>query len=511
MAENLLNRALNFIGRGDNAEGDSDRQVLLKQLAKEIAQNKHGKFLRLKSEDMDPSFALYLFTIYRIIYPAQLFLKDGSKVPRIKQIVMESFLDRTAMEIARQISAEAIGERRKTTPPKDLAAQLERDLTGLAAAFDQSRYAEADKCYNLITALTRFVLFDFKALLQKFDPDIQEGNFTDAPHFSPIPGDNILKDLADFNALIAALDIQDDWRTALAILKGVKNGSDLIPPDQWNNLLINLRDLKQSRILELMIRLLSKNPIWEGKALLSSEQMTSSWLEEKQQEVRGVISAIAESQRNAQMEALVKAIFGDTDTRRLSYYTQERGKILTSKDLESYVYAGGLNYLLTFIQDYLEKEIRELYDILLVRGQWTDNAASIQMSEGFHGAIDIAPEIIALDETLSEEGSNGPRLRGAILRVERDKTQGRYINSIVNGINEEALSLINRTVQSLIIVGKHMKNLLEDSQKKHSELVINWKELGFMSKTPLGQRISEAYKKINYFVQLMVLVTRPAG
>ncbi|MDR1058404.1 MAG: DUF5312 family protein [Treponema sp.] len=510
MADNLLNKALNFIGRGDNAEGNSDKQVLLKQIAKEIAQNKYGKFLRPKSEDMDPSFALYLFTIYRVVHPAQVFLKDGSKIPRIKQIIMESFLDRTAMEIARQISAESIGERRKTTAAKDLPAQLEADLTNLAAAFDQSRYAEADKCYNLITALTRFALFDFTALLRKFDPDLQEGNFTNPPHFSAIPGDSILKELADFRALTAVLEPQDDWRTVLAILKGVKNGSDLIPPDQWNNLLINLRDLKQSNILDMMIRFLSKNPIWEGKTLFPNEQMTSTWLEEKQQEVRGFISAIAEGQRNAQMTALVKVIFGDADIRRLAYYTEEQGKILTGKGLETYIYAGGLNYLLAFIQDYLEKEIRELCDALLIRGQWTDNAASIQMSENFHSAIDITPEIIALDETLSEEGTNGPRLRGAVLRVERDKTQGRYINSIVDGINDEALALITRIVPSLIIVGRHMKNLLEDSQKKYPELIINWKELGFMSKTPISQRIGEAYKKINYFVQLMVLVTRPA-
>jgi hypothetical protein len=510
MAENLLNKALNFIGRGDAAEGDSDKQVLLKQLTKEISQNKYGKFLKVKSEDADPSFAAYLFTVYRVIYPAQAFLKDSSKIPRIKQIVMESFLDRTATEIARQISAEAISERRKTTAAKDLSSQLEADLTNLAAAFDQSRYAEADKCYNLITALTRFVLFDFNALLQKFDPDLREGNFTDPPHFSAIPGDSILKELVDFHALTAVLEPQDDWKTALAILKGAKNGSDLIPLDQWNNLLINLRDLKQSRFLDLMIRFLSKNPVWEGKFQFPNEQMTSTWLEEKQQEVRGFISAIAEGQRNAQITALVKAVFGDADTQRLDHYTEERGKILTSKDLDSYIYAGGLNYLLAFIQDYLEKEIHELCDVLLIRGQWTNNASSIQMSENFHIAVDIAPEIITLDETLADEGSNGSRLRGAILRVERDRTQGRYINSIVNSINDEALSLINRTVPALIIVGKHMKTLLDDFQKKHSELIVNWKELEMTSKTPMRQRLGETYKKINYFVQLMVLVTRPA-
>ena len=70
--------------------------------------------------------------------------------------------------------------------------------------------------------------------------------------------------------------------------------------------------------------------------------------------------------------------------------------------------------------------------------------------------------------------------------------------------------MINRTVPSLIIVGKHLKMLMDDSQKKPFELIMNWKELNLASKAPLVQRISAAYKKINYFVQLMILETKPA-
>jgi hypothetical protein len=37
---------------------------------------------------------------------------------------------------------------------------------------------------------------------------------------------------------------------------------------------------------------------------------------------------------------------------------------------------------------------------------------------------------------------------------------------------------------------------------------MNWKELGLVSKTPIAQRLMDDYKKINYFVQLMLLETR---
>jgi hypothetical protein len=50
---------------------------------------------------------------------------------------------------------------------------------------------------------------------------------------------------------------------------------------------------------------------------------------------------------------------------------------------------------------------------------------------------------------------------------------------------------------------------LEDIPKNPHEVIINWKELGYFSKTPVNNRISDAYKKINYFVQLMLLLTHP--
>jgi hypothetical protein len=294
----------------------------------------------------------------------------------------------------------------------------------------------------------------------------------------------------------------------LEIFKYCKGGTDLISQETWTKMLTSLKDIKQTKMLELIIRLASGNPVWEAKtAPLPNEQLTAVWMEQKTAEIRRVITEIADNQRNSQIRVLEKAVFGDADLVRLAYYTAEKNKAFSQKDLEGYIYAPALNHLLAFILDYLNKEIQELCEIFLVRGQWTNNAASRAMSDGYHNVIEIVPEITELDETLAEEGSNGPRLRGALLRVDRDRTQARYINSIVSNVNEEALALINRAVQSLIVVGKHLKMLLDDHQKKSYELIMNWKELDLASKNPMVTRLTDAYKKINYFVQLMLLET----
>ena len=503
----VINKVISFIS-GDG-EGGSDKDILLKTLAKEISQNKYAKFYRVKQKEVDPALAQYFYNFYKAVYPLQTFLKDPARETKIRHITLEAFLDKQVLDIIKRLSPEEIAERRKTAGLDELTKELESDLAALAAGFDNPKIAAADKCYNLIVSMKQFVFFDFCSLLRKFDPETREGDFLSQPKFVAIEGEIVMPDLAAFMAVLPSFEAGDDWKTVFEILKYCKGGIDVIPPEQWNSLLLSLRDIRQSKILNLIGRLTTGNPIWEVKPVVPHETLSGSWLEEKTREIREVISGIAGSQRNAQINALEKAVFGTVETRRLHFYTSEKGRILLEKELESYTYAPALNHLLSFIEDYLSKEIQELCDILLIRGQWTNNAASRQMSDGFHDVMEITNEITELDETLDEEGSNGPRLRGALLRVDRDKTQSRYINSIIGSINEEALNMINRAVPSLIVVGKHFKLLMDDYDKKPFELIMNWKELALSSKAPLNQRIAAAYKKINYFVQLMILEAKP--
>jgi hypothetical protein len=189
-------------------------------------------------------------------------------------------------------------------------------------------------------------------------------------------------------------------------------------------------------------------------------------------------------------------------------YTTIHSEAYIRKNVDSFIYAEGLNYLKAFLEDYLEKEIKELCDILIIRGQWTNNQMSREMSDAIHRISETDGPIMELDEMLSEDGGDGSRLRAAMLRIDRDPTQARYINSIVGKSNHEAHEIINEAAQALIIIGKHMKNLIEDVQKKHPELLVNWREVSLASKEPLNQRMVETFKKINYFVQLMHLCTQ---
>jgi hypothetical protein len=506
--DSIINKMFSLLGK--ETEPVSDRDMLIRQTLRELAQNKYAKFYRVKSEEIDPSFAQYFYTIYKTIYPARVFIKEMEKSGKLKRTVIEYFMPPKALEIARRLTREALEGRGKTTAPALLSTQLQADYDALSASFDEDRINAADQCYNLITAFSQFIRFNYVELLNKFDSAVVEGIFTAPLKFAAVRADLLVEDLKALYTAISTLSPQEDWKTVFSVLRAAKGGTDLILYDQWIMLLANLYDIKTSKIIEYIIRHATENPLWDGKAQILNEHLGAAWLEEKREDVQKQIAAIAESQRNAQAAILARAIFGEVDTTRLIFYNERTNQIYWGKGLDGFAYAGALNYLTAFLQDFFSKEIQEVCEIVLIRGQWTSNTGSLQMSEGFHGALDLLPAIAELDETLSEKGSNGPRLRGALLRVDRNRTQARYIGSIIDGIDEEALEIIKTAVGHIITVGKYMKALSDDIPKKQSEILINWKDLDGYSKTPLAPRILEAYKKINYFVQLMSLAARSA-
>ncbi|GHU17809.1 hypothetical protein FACS1894163_09160 [Spirochaetia bacterium] len=517
MAEDIIKKVFSFIGGG--SEPVSDRELLPRQTLKALAQNRYAKFYRPKTDEIDPSFAQYIYVIYKTIYPAQVFLRDAEKIKKLKQICFEHSLSPELLAAVWRLSPEMIEDRAKETAPNDLVRRLQDDFAAVSSAFDDKRRAAVNKCYNLISAFSQLVLFDYVSFLQKFDSALAEGVF-DAPlKFAALRGDSLAQELGDFFTALSALDPSlaqadgDDWAAAFTVMNAAygaaSGGTDVLSSSQWDILLANMRELRQSKILELMVRLSSKNYIWEGKVKIPDEHLCENWFEEKKGELHARISVIAKKQQNDQIHTLAAAIFGKPDIERLGYYTPSANQIYVQKGLDGFAYAAALNYLMAFIQDYVKKDIQNICDLVLIRGKWSSSNTSLQMSESFHEILESISVIEKLDANLSEDGGSGPRLRGALLRVDRDKTQIRYIANIIEGIDEEALKLIKKVLRNLIVVGKNMKLMADDIQKKESELIMNWKELAVFLESPLPALISDTYKKINYFVQLMTLVTHP--
>jgi len=507
MASGFLDKLLSIFGSANDPEAAKKRRI--KQLGAELSRNKYSKFYRVKSVEIDGQMGKTFYDIYKVVANARVFLQNAAKSAQLKQIIAETFFDKSLDEIRQRLTPEAIEELAKTNP-RELNKSLSSDFAVLNAAFDSSMIQNIDRCYDNILAMTQFVSFDFLYFLKKFDSGITERNFSYQPKFAPVRGEYLKNELKDFLDISFGLDPDQDWKKALAAVKAYKNDLDVVVPDQWNKLLLLLRDIKKSGILELMIRHIEQKPDWALRPKLIDEHIAENYLEVKRAEIKAAVDKVAKARKTAQVDALAKMVFGSVEINRVKYYTEKGGEIYVKKNFDGFIYSGAVNYLKAFLLDYLKKDLRELFDLLLVRGQWTNPELSRQTSDHLHNLMDISDKLIAFDESMADAGENGSRLKASIVKADRDKSQARYVAVILKTVNEKALELIKSSALSLIAVGRSLKMLGDDLQKSSHELLMNWKDLESVSNSPLGQRISDAYKKIYYFVQLIQAYAGPA-
>ena len=503
----FLDSIVGIFSGGNDPEAAKKKR--LRQVAKDISSNKYGRFYRVKTGELEGAFAKCLWDIYKVMSPAQVFLQNAAKSEQLKQITVDAFLNKDLKAMKDGLSAAAIQEKAGTVAVKDLAAQVKRDLSAFTAAFDNTVVNGIDNCYNAIIALINFVGFDFFFLVKKFDPNISERNFSYQPKFQGVKVSELAEEIKDFMEYSASVELDRDWKAALGVLKTYKEGMDVVSPDQWNKVIRLLKDLSRSRIFELIIQHSSGDPLWQAVPKYPNEGVADTVLDAKKAEIEGALNKIQNDKRSAQIDQLAKTVFGSAEVERLANYTAKASEVFYKKNFDGFTKAAGLNYLKAYLLDFYKKEIRELCDLLLVRGQWTSNVLSQPMSESYHEVMGLADKLTAFDDALGDKGEHGSRLKQCLLKVDRDKGQGKYIRIILKTVNNAAQRMINTASTGLITMGRNFKSLLEDMQKKPAELVMNWRELESASEEPLAKRITEDYKRMYFFVQLLQFYTGP--
>jgi hypothetical protein len=196
-------------------------------------------------------------------------------------------------------------------------------------------------------------------------------------------------------------------------------------------------------------------------------------------------------------------VFGDADTTRLKNYTEEVSSIFRKKNFEGFTRVRELNFLKAFLQDRFHPEIRELCELLLIRGKWMSPALAQPFSDEFNAILSLSDRLTRFDEGLAEAGESGGRLRKALNLAARNKAQARYIKDVLNQANQEADDIIIQSIQLLSAIGISQKNILGDYQATPHALIINWKEMEAAVLSPIGPLISEMCNSIHAFLQIL--------
>jgi hypothetical protein len=505
MAFSLFDWLVSFFTRGRN-NPDRIKKRAIKRIVKALSANTYGKFFRAKSGEAMPYLAQFFYSVYKAVSPAQMLLQNVAQSTQLKICAVVSFLGMPQLDILEKLSAESIENRAKDTEAALLSRQMQNEFDEFARAFDADRTNAINECYSLILIIHKFVVYDYYFLLKKFDPQLVEHSFSRKPVFTSLRGEAVVEEMKDFLELTSGLDPNRDWNVPLRALKEFK-GTEVINPKIWNTLLLRIQDIVHSEIFELMIRFIEKDPAWTWAPHAVHENITGAYLEMIRGEIFDRLSLVVTAKRNALIERHAMAVFGNARVNRLKHYTEQGGEIYKKKNFAGFIHARALNYLIVFLTDGIP-EMQDLYELILIRGQWVSTALSFPLSESLRLLVTFLPRITELDEMLSERGLYGNKLKTAIVKVDREKNLTRSIAMNLEAANGLARQIINDAIFNISVLDDGLKDLLEDYLKDPGTIILNWDELNSFSETDLESRIAAMRKKLTNMLELLRVLSQ---
>ena len=471
----------------DDAEAVKKRH--LKALAKDISKNKFSKWYKPSSEEFQPQMARFFFELYKVVGPARALLASAASSKVLKAVTVEQNLSKHQHKMREILTPEAIKERAEKTAPKELSAQVKKELLVFMNEF------------------IHFVLFDYYFFLKKFDPALPEDKFSYTPNFAVVNGDYLKDELKDFITVMYGLSLDTNWEKLFAVITAYKNVQP-VNPAQWKKQLNILNDVRRSGILEKIVRHLTKNPTYAIESSPFTEKVTDDYLKQVEKSIEGTLKEILTAQKNSQVAVLAQRVFGNEIPSGTKYYHPRSNAAFEKRGVDGYIYADAMNYLKSFLVEYFKSDIRALSDLILVRGQWTQQVLSAEYSESYHNLMHISTKILEFDEKLSEVSEMGVKFRTLLSRMEREKEAGRHVQKHLHDVNEAAMKLLKVSIKNIMTLGNAVKNCIADYDKPHRELLQNWKEIEQHSDRPVREWMNTVYTKIYNFIVLEQVVLK---
>ncbi len=508
MAQNkgsFLTRILQIFLPRDDAEAIKKRH--LKALAKEISKNKFSRWYKPSSEEFQPQIARFFFELYKIVGPARALLASASSSKVLKAITVEQNLSKRQHQIREKLTPEAIKERTKTTKPKELSIQVQKEFDAFMREFDGKKIDEIDTLYRQLNEFIHFVLFDYYFFLKKFDPALPEDKFSYTPNFATVNGEYLKDELKDFIVVLNGLSLDANWEKLFAIITAYKNVQPVNAP-LWKKHLSLLNDVRRSHILEKIIQHITKDTAYTVEISPFTEKVTDDYLKQIERSIDNTLKDIITEQKNSQVAVMVQRVFGNEIPSGTKYYNPRSNAAFEKRGIEGYIYADAMNYLKSFLVEYFKSDVRALSDLILVRGQWTQQVLSAEYSESYHNLMHISTKILEFDEKLSEVSEMGVKFRTLLSRMEREKDAGRQVQKYLNDVNETALKLLKFSIKNIMTLGNAIKNCIADYDKPHRDLLQNWKEIEQHSDKPIREWMTAVYTKIYNFIMLEQVVLK---
>ena len=495
----MSNLFSSLFGSGD---ADADKKRQLKSIAKRLSKSRFKNFYKFSGNEILPPLGKTFYEIYKAIYPVQVMFNTIQNQNLLKHLVIDFALPEDIKKLEETLNEESIKALAKEIPIENLSKQATERLSQFSDYFTLEKITEIDYLYKQFMALRTVASFDYYFLLKKFDKTIREGDFTNPPHFEKINAEYVSNELKDFIESVWEIPFDAEWTNLFKLLKNFK-GTEPIQIGLWRKIVARLQTIRLSEAFEMVIRLATSDPGYVPNVQSKNESIVEPYLDSVKNEVEKTIRQLVESAKSAKTNDFASQLFGDVELNQIRNYTDALKPTLERKGISYYLNYQGLNYLKAFLIEVVKKDLREYYDIVIIRGKWTTQSLTTSFSDCYNALLGTSDSITTFDNELAEDGAIGIKIKTMLPKTERDGSSKNIVNRLVTEANETAYTFIMESLRNIVTIGKIVKSLVDDCAKQKPELVSNWKELEHFADTPMKDMSVALYKKIYLFTSLM--------
>jgi hypothetical protein len=495
-------RIIDFFSGQGNVEREKRR--FLKGVEDQL--RKRSKYYRLNSQELTPAMGKFFFDIYSVVAPASILLQNLAKSEQLKNIVIELGLDENRRKIINELTPESLKRRSNEQNIDEVQEAIKREVrTVIDFLSNSTTSSRINLNYTYIRAFSDFISFDFYHFVKEFDASLPEKNLKYRPKLGNAPVGMLIKDLEDFLNISQPIINEVDWDRIFDVLKDYRN-TELINREAWRKVVTSIREMLKSETIELILKVINKDPFFEIKPTLNSVDIVKPYVSRLRTRIDGYVRQLGQLEKNKALYKVVKEAFGNESVpvMLINYSQLKNTQLFTSHEQHpNFIYTEVVNAIVAFGETYLKKEIKILVDLLLLKGKWSQNVLYKDFSQSFQELIKNCDDISSFDDDLGEESSTMMRLRSSLRASERDKFAANNIKAIVEDINDDARKLLQTASQNYVIFGRSLKTYIDDYKlQPKSEIIINWKEVEKDAERPLGRFMADAYTRIYYLIQM---------
>lgn len=479
--------------------------------------SKVGNFFNASKIQVLPQFAKFIYNLYKAFMPFKFFVQRYRTSNKIIHFVVEKYLNDNQKQALEYIYSFSSNDVVNFTP--DISKNLDNNLNYLLNNITQEQIRLIDETCGALDIFFDLASYQYYSIIKNFDSLFPENDFIYKPRFNTVSCGVILDDIKDFLECIYSIRDVSIWRNLYDILLEVYGDRDNFPikPNVWLKILTSIIEINKNKEILYLIRYVSGDPDYLPiSGVKKAKAKAKLFFNDLSKHVSNERAKIEILQKNSKSKLLAEKLFPGMTLVSLENYSERMHAKITSAIVNTtgYVYSDLLVYIKTHAVNFVKKELSDIINVLIIKGQWKDMEVSREISNDIHSLVGVYSNLIDFDNNLGEQGTYGNRINSLLHRISvGDKSSEKLLLNIIADINKKALILLNEYYLVIKSLERRLNDCLEDYFKPASEkeFIYNWKELdielvkSYGNNVNFGSIIKNVVDSLNLFLKLMDL------